>query len=395
VFGSALAAGDFDGDGHDDLAIGVPWEDLHATEDAGIVHVIYGSAAGLSGAADQVWHQDRPGILGAARKDDAFGHALVAGHFDADPFADLAIGVPGEDVGDWSNAGAVQVIYGTAGGLSEAGNQRWHQGVGTMVGDLDDSHGFGWALAAGRFDGGATDDLAVGIPRQFSSEEPFPFGTHPGAVAVIYGSDSGLTDLGNQLWHQDAGAVLEEAGDDFLGSTLTAADFDGDGFADLVIGVEEEDLEGLDEDTGAVQVLYGGASGLSDAGNQLWTQDSPGVRNQAEPFEFLGESLAAADLDGDGFAELVIGVPSECLPAQECDEGRAGAINILHGSAGGVTAAGDHFVHQNRRGISDRIEQGDESFGAQLAAGDFDGDGSAELVIAVPGDGAIHVLPGR
>ena len=102
----SLAVGDFDGDGFDDLAVGAPWEDLVSRLtgnwilDAGAVQVLYGSASGL--AADrQKWYQELPDVLGGSERSDLFGAALAVGDFDGDGFADLAVGVP------WENLGAV------------------------------------------------------------------------------------------------------------------------------------------------------------------------------------------------------------------------------------------------------------------------------------------------
>jgi hypothetical protein len=76
-FGFAVAAGDFNGDGFADLAAGVPSEDGNGISDAGVVHVIYGSAAGLSSAGNQFWTQDSPGVLDDAEATDVFGSALA------------------------------------------------------------------------------------------------------------------------------------------------------------------------------------------------------------------------------------------------------------------------------------------------------------------------------
>ena len=79
AFASATAeaksrvAGDFNGDGHDDLAVGVPFESLGVVDLAGAVNVIHGSASRLSADGNQLWHQDSPGIADAAEGGDLFG----------------------------------------------------------------------------------------------------------------------------------------------------------------------------------------------------------------------------------------------------------------------------------------------------------------------------------
>jgi FG-GAP repeat len=65
--------------------------------------------------------QDSPGVPGSAELDDVFGYALAVGDFGNNGFVDLAVGVPGEDVGPVMEAGAANVVYGAAGGLSSAG----------------------------------------------------------------------------------------------------------------------------------------------------------------------------------------------------------------------------------------------------------------------------------
>ena len=126
-FASALASGDFNNDGFDDLALGVRGEDIGAVANAGAVNVLRGSGAGLTAAGDQIWHQDSAGILDVAESGDAFGSALAVGDFNNDGFDDLAVGAHDEDVGTVANAGALNVLRGSAAGLTAAGNQIWHQ----------------------------------------------------------------------------------------------------------------------------------------------------------------------------------------------------------------------------------------------------------------------------
>jgi FG-GAP repeat len=75
---SIKVRGDFDGDGEDDLAIGVPGEDVGSILDAGAVNVLYGSSNGLTSSGSQFWHQDKSGIEDTAEQDDAFGAALAS-----------------------------------------------------------------------------------------------------------------------------------------------------------------------------------------------------------------------------------------------------------------------------------------------------------------------------
>jgi hypothetical protein len=123
-------------DGFADLAVGVP-----AENGVGAVNVLYGTAAGLSGAGGQLFSQ----VGGAVEGVDGFGSALAAGDFNNDDFADLAIGAPNDDVGSALDAGAVSVLYGSANGLTTQGGQLFTQVGGAIEGD----DRFGSALAAG------------------------------------------------------------------------------------------------------------------------------------------------------------------------------------------------------------------------------------------------------
>jgi len=74
-----VAAGDFNGDGRADLAVGAWLEDVGTVSNAGTVNVLYGTAAGLSATGNQLWHQDSAGVLDAAEAGDRFGAALATG----------------------------------------------------------------------------------------------------------------------------------------------------------------------------------------------------------------------------------------------------------------------------------------------------------------------------
>jgi disulfide bond formation protein DsbB len=390
-FGSALAAGDFDGDGFADLAIGVQGEEvLTAGSRAGAVAVLYGSATGLTASGSQFWHQDSPGVLDFAEQSDRFGSRLVAANFGKGAHSDLAIGVEGESIALSQGAGAVSVLYGSSTGLSASGNQFWHQDSPEIQNVAEENDAFGFGLAAGNFGKSPEADLAVGV--FFEVLHRNVGGLH-GAVNVLYGSDAGLTAAGDQFWHQDKPGVedLVEDNDNF-GFPLAAANFGRSGHADLAIGVNSENIGGVDG-AGAVAVLYGSPSGLSATGDQFWHQDSVGVLDSVEQFDFFGNALTGADFGKSTEADLAIGTRFEDVGSTD----DAGAVNVLYGSPGGLTAAEDQFLHQDTAGIEDFAEQSD-FFGTALAAANFGKSSRADIAIGVNGEanfaGAVALLYG-
>ncbi|MDP9394504.1 MAG: hypothetical protein M3Q27_09765 [Actinomycetota bacterium] len=197
-FGSALAAGDVDGDGYADLAVGVPGESFgpccpapatgahgdrsarrrgHPPAPRWAERDICGGQRvlepGLAGVQDQA--ESHAGSTGGACCGDGFGSALAIGDFNDDGRGDLAIGVPREHVPGapcWEDPcwhGAVNVLYGTGSGLTAAEDDYWPAqdflpGARWAYADL------GSALSAGDVNGDGVDDLAVGAPGHDVSE---------------------------------------------------------------------------------------------------------------------------------------------------------------------------------------------------------------------------------
>jgi hypothetical protein len=437
--GSAVAAGDFDGDGYADLAIGAPYEALPVdggtANDAGAVIVLYGSSAGLEQAGAQAWTQDSPGIADAVEEGDAFGTRLATGDFDDDGYHDLVIAAPAEDLPGAEGAGVVHVIYGSAGGLVSAGSQLWSLDDPLVLGTADAADLFGFSLAAGDFDDDGYDDLAVGVPNDSAGA-----GGRAGAVNVLFGGPSGLTSTGNQRWYATAVSAAYEDGCRF-GEALAAGDFDGDGFSDLAVGAHLDDF--FDQlNVGSTRVLFGSAAGptadrdvyllgpeaggwqgkalaagdldgdgdddlaigipgrtvtgdpragavavrLGDDGSFLdageWSQDSAGVQGLAEVDDRFGSALAIGDFDRDGFADLAVGVPDETLV-----DSHDGVVQILRGGAAGPTATGDQLWSRGLVPLPDPSPgNAADRLGFDLAVGDFDGSGHADLAIGVPGE---------
>ena len=139
-----------------------------------------------------------------------------------------------------------------------------------------------------------------------------------------------------------------------------------------------EDI-GNEENAGAINVLYGSATGLTQAGDEYWSQDSPGVRGISEGdlgvyrTDDFAAALTSVDFDRDGHADLAISIPLD-----EVDGVWPGAVNVLYGSENGLTAEGDDLLTQAN--VPDNHERDDE-YGGSLAAADFDGDGYGDLAI--------------
>ncbi len=265
--------------------------------------------------------------------------------------------------------------------LGVPGSQIFQQGESGVPGTPAALEQLGRALASGDFDGDGFVDLALGAPRESIAPT-----SEAGSVTVLYGGASRLAGAGSEVWDLNGPAGQVASTGDRLGSALAAADFDHDGFADLAIGIPYRDVVtpamSFELRAGAVLVLYGSAAGLVEAGAQYLRQGAGGVVGALEEDDFFGESLATGDFDGDGFADLAIGVPGEDVGAI----GNAGAVNVIFGSPAGLSTApattANAIWTQGDLGSSD--DEASDEFGHALAAGDFNADGRDDLAVGTP-----------
>ena len=390
VFGAGAGSGfcDFDGDMYGDAAVGVPLEDLNSNTvvDTGAVLALPGSNSGPAPGDSKAFDQNSPGIPGGNETGDQFGVALSCGDYNGDGYSDLAVGANAEAIGTRDDSGAATVIFGGPTGLDGAGAVHLYQNAPGVTGSSEAGDFFGESLASGDFNGDGYTDLAVGIPGE-------AIGTidDAGAIQVFFGSSTGIGD--DQFLSQASAGVAggAEAGDVF-GSSLAAGDFNHDGYTDLGVGIPGEDISGK-SNVGAAQIFYGSATGLSVSNDVIFHQDSPGVDGGAESQDFFGHSLAAGDITGDGYAELIVGIPNEAIGSTQ----NAGAFQWLEGSASGLTATPGNFRSQNSPGVPGGSET-DDFFAWSVAVGDVDSDGFAEVIVGSPGEnnssGAVTVIDG-
>ena len=308
-FGGALAVGNFNGDLYQDLAIGIPEDTggpiLDRRAKAGTVALIYGGPTGLAMAnawyLSQPWSGSDPAVQ---EPGDHFGCALAAGDFDGDGVDDLAVGVCNETIGGAAEAGAVNVFYGVAFGTMGDPDLTLAEPVPTA------GRHFGLALAAGDINGDGSDELVV-------AQAAGGFYFHSGGPA-------GLATTGSFVF---------EGG----GTTIALGDFDGDGFADVVLGGPFAGWT-----AGDAFVYAGTASGLNLTAVAWLRQDflvSDALDGGNEADDRFAESLLAADLDNDGYDDLVIGTPGEDVGPEGSEFVNAGAAYVVRGAPAGSTSA--------------------------------------------------------
>ncbi|QOV37583.1 FG-GAP repeat protein [Streptomyces ferrugineus] len=383
-FGQSVASCDFDSNGYADLAVSVPLEAVGTTEGAGLLSVHYGSSGGIYNSPSEVFTEDTTGYPGSVAKDEILAHSLAAGDVNGDGYCDLAVGQPLDSADGASNAGTVKIMLGTSSGLNAADTVQIDQTTANVPGVPEAEDRFGEQLAVADVNGDGVGDLiSATIGEQISGS------SDRGSLHILYGPiKSGAPASGGYV---DSGNVTGIG--EFAGSALAVGHFNDDGYADVAVGVSDQQV-GAKGAAGRLAVLYGGSQGLSATSRvKLFDQSSPGVSGGPESEDSFASSLAAGDFDGDGVDDLVIGMRNEAAGSAT----GSGAAMILFGNAtGGITTKGVLWIDQDTAGVPGAVAAADH-FGWTVGALDTDGNGRVEPLVGAPGNaaGTVTVLKVR
>jgi len=378
---NVAAAGDFDGDGLADVAVGVIYE-RRGDENAGRSYVVFGkkgtAAVELSSVAlgdgGVVINGEQPGHLGSV--------ISGAGDVNGDGLADLVVGVPTA----YHGAGRSYVVFGRPGtapidlAAVAAGDR------GFVISGRNEYDASGAAVAAaGDVNGDGLDDVLIGAPANYWKYAYFG----RGFTYVIFGR-TGTEPV--KLSEVDAGAggfvmVGEGVSYDRSGwSVASAGDINGDGLADVLIGAPDANSEPEDAGYygGRAYVVFGKTDTTPVALSAVRQGGAAGIAIFSEgDYGAMGTSVSAAgDVNGDGLPDLIVGAPFRDLPGAT----EAGRSYVVFGS---IKGAFKPTAIDQLGGSADDVLTGSDAK-ETLAGGagndTLQGGGGADVLLGGPGD---------
>jgi hypothetical protein len=395
LFGSATATGDFNGDGFTDLAIGVPSKTVLGHLNAGAINVLFGGPNGLGTTGNACIVERLSGTPFPVRTDSFFGTTLASGDFNGDGIDDLAVGLPGLTVAGMRDAGGVQLLRGTSGGL------RWStaftENTPFVAGQPGVGYAFGFSLAAGKLGTATLDGLAVGTPGEVVSGK-----ADVGTVTLFAGvANDSLLNMQSHSYSEataNYGSGVVPGARDSFGWSIAIGDINADGAGDLVVGVPGK-VGGGQAFAGAVMWSPGSGSFVSRTGSTI-TPETPNIVGSSTLNNEFGHTVAVLPVDAvSGVAQnaLLIAVPYQSVGGVR----EAGLLHVLATGPSGPIVGHDTAIDLSASVCTSCVGTQSGWFGITVAASDFDGNGIPSLIVGSPGEdvlsavsaGAITVMP--
>lgn len=345
--GSKVAGiGDINADGYDDVAVTAQYYDT-SEHSAGAVYIIYGQASLTSGSV-----QDLPRFTGT-EVNAKLGFALSAGgDMNADGYDDFLIGAPYRN----DRSGGVYIVYGESATLVGGSASQ----LPLLSGQSDYDYA-GYALGSGDVNGdGFSDIIASATKRNTTVRDT-------GVVYLVYGQSTAHVSQSFSTATVISGVTRNEK----IGQSLAVGDINADGYGDILIGAQYNDTAA--ENGGSVYIYYGSASLATSLSLTNATQLYDAADN-----EIAGQSVDwVGDVTSDGYGDVLVGAPSN-------SQDETGRVFIVTGQSGVITSQElDEYSAFTGETIGD-------SFGNMVAsAGDVNGDGLNDAIVGAKGYGQV------
>ena len=374
---SVSTAGDVNRDGYADILVGAPAADSWAGE----TFVVFGGGNGFAASLDLASLNGSNGFrLDGIDADDHSGESVsTAGDVNGDGYSDILVGAPQANSNGNNTAGETYVIFGSGNGFSasldlstlDGSNGFRLDGI-----DVDDHSGF-FVGTAGDVNGDGYSDILVGAFLADANGKPAA-----GETYVVFGTGNGFEsslDLstldGTNGFRLDGINVADVSGY----SLSSAGDVNGDGYADILVGAKQADPGGV-QSAGETYVVFGSGDGFASSlsfshlnGTNGFQIDGIDVEDQS------GRSVSTAgDVNGDGYDDILVG-------ANKADPGGdnyAGEAYVVFGRGNGFEPRLGLDTLDGTNGFRlDGIDPGDWVGRSLSTAGDFNGDGFADILI--------------
>ncbi len=370
--GNSVASGDINGDGYDDVIIGARMSGPAPGVGGGATYVIFGSSSPPgtidlnSVSADMSIYGDDYG--------DYFGCSVSSGDINGDGYDDVIAGAFwAAPTVEREYAGETYVIFGSASPPSITNLNDRPSPAGMIIYGDDFEDYSGKSVSSGDINGDGYDDVIIGA---YAADPESPvYRDGAGEAYVIFGSTSPSATI--DLSSVSADMIIY--GDwvyDYSAHSVSSGDINGDGYDDLIIGAPGADPAGGYE-AGKTYVIFGSASPPSAI--NLYSSPADMTICGDDSGDQAGYSVSSGDINGDSYDDIIIGAPNYWLPQAGFGPGRSyviygddspPAVKDLQSESANITILGDDVL---------------DFCGHSVAGGDINGDGYDDIIIGAPG----------